>query len=315
MPLYKQKGSEIWWLSISNPVHGRVRESTGEHDRTAAQKVLDRRAAELWDLTSIPRGSWGEAVQKWCEVEDRSDSELLSLAKFGRLYPDRALSVMTAESVEAALSFCKTAGTYTRYRTMITAILNLAGVKLKLATRKDKKKKARKWITKGQYAALLAELKPHMRPMVEFATETGLRQSNVLQLTWSRIDLARKHVWVEAEDMKDDDALPVPLSKIALRVLKGQQGKHKDFVFVYAGHPVSEIKTAFQSACLRAGIQGFTWHGLRHSWATWHVQDGTPLEVLQKLGGWSDMRMVMTYAHHTASHLAQYANNSAKGKK
>ena len=50
-------------------------------------------------------------------------------------------------------------------------------------------------------------------------------------------------------------------------------------------------------------------HGLRHTWATWHVQNGTPLDVLQKLGGWSDLRMVMNYAHHSPRYLAKFANN------
>lgn len=70
-------------------------------------------------------------------------------------------------------------------------------------------------------------------------------------------------------------------------------------VFLFRGKPISSVKTAFMAACIRAqvgryeagGYQGFTWHGLRHTWATWHVQNGTPLDVLQKLGGWSDLRI------------------------
>ena len=62
----------------------------------------------------------------WTSIEPRSDSELLSLAKFGRNYPDRPLSEVTRENVDEALSFCRSAGTYMRYRTMIAAILNLA---------------------------------------------------------------------------------------------------------------------------------------------------------------------------------------------
>jgi beta-glucosidase/6-phospho-beta-glucosidase/beta-galactosidase len=37
---------------------------------------------------------------------------------------------------------------------------------------------------------------------------------------------------------------------------------------------------------------------------------GTPLEVLQKLGGWSDPKMVQVYAHFSPGYLAQYAGNS-----
>lgn len=270
----------------------------------------------------------------WLDQEDRSESELLSLKKLGERYPDRPLQECTAESFEQALSFCKTAGTYTRYRTMITAILNVAKAKEwidktpVLAQRKDKKKKPRKWITREQWKKLYAELPTHMKPMAEFSVETGLRQSNVLGLTWDRVDLKRGFVWIEAEDMKDDDALPVPLSKRACEVLKEQRALKVDseFVFTYRGKPVKEIKTAFIAACIRADLGayvpaadtgklryvGFTWHGLRHTWATWHVQNETPLDVLQKLGGWADARMVQNYAHHSPGHLARYADNAGR---
>lgn len=59
------------------------------------------------------------------------------------------------------------------------------------------------------------------------------------------------------------------------------------------------------------GIEDFRWHDLRHTWATWHIQRGTPLEVLQELGGWSDYKMVKRYAHFTHQHLKQYVNRSA----
>lgn len=310
-----------------------------------------------------PKGAtWGNAVSAWLAKEDRSDSELYSLAKLGKAYPDRALSQCSAASFEKALGFCKTAGTYTRYRTMITAILNLAGTRIVMATRKDKKKKLRKWITREQWLKLYAELPAHMQPMAEFAIETGLRQANVLGLTWERVDLKRKHVWIEAEDMKDDDALPVPLSDRAVAILRSKHQARDEkcpFVFTYRGKPIKEIKTAFQAACIRAGLgsysqerpgvpgegsvagqdhvharavagkarhvargtgplryQGFTWHGLRHTWATWHVQHGTPLDVLEKMGGWSDSRMVKNYGHHTGGRLAQFANaNAVQGKK
>lgn len=59
----------------------------------------------------------------------------------------------------------------------------------------------------------------------------------------------------------------------------------------------------------RAGIQDFHWHDLRHTWASWHVMSGTPLEVLMELGGWSDLRMVMRYAHLSPGHVARFADS------
>jgi hypothetical protein len=57
----------------------------------------------------------------------------------------------------------------------------------------------------------------------------------------------------------------------------------------------------------RAGIASFRWHDLRHTWPSWHVQNGTPLHVLQELGGWETPSMAPRYAHLAADHLAVYA--------
>jgi integrase len=57
-------------------------------------------------------------------------------------------------------------------------------------------------------------------------------------------------------------------------------------------------------------FESFRWHDLRHSWASMHAQNGTPLLVLQELGGWSGAQLVQRYAHLANSHLEAYKNNS-----
>jgi integrase len=53
---------------------------------------------------------------------------------------------------------------------------------------------------------------------------------------------------------------------------------------------------------------------LRHTWAIWHIQQGTPLYVLQELGGWAGPEMVQRYAHLSAEHLKVYADQLAQPK-
>ena len=81
-------------------------------------------------------------------------------------------------------------------------------------------------------------------------------------------------------------------------------------MFVYKGKTVLRANNhAWRKALVRAGIDAFRWHDLRHTWASWHVQAGTPLNVLQELGGWSDYKMVLRYAHLAPEHLALHAAN------
>ena len=158
---------------------------------------------------------------------------------------------------------------------------------------------------------LIKNLPNHLADMATFSLETGLRESNVTLLRWDQVDLSRRTVFIEGGDvLKGGVDFAVPLSDKAVEVLKKQAGIHPERVFTYKGLPVRRANgKAFRKALKRARIDDFRWHDLRHTWATWHVQNGTPLEVLQELGGWSDYKTVKRYAHFTTSHLQKYVSS------
>ena len=99
-------------------------------------------------------------------------------------------------------------------------------------------------------------------------------------------------------------------------VLSEQWGKHPDYVFTRNGKPLKHKLTtdAWYAACHRAGLEGTRFHDLRHTWASWHVQNGTPLHVLQELGGWSSYKMVQVYAHLAPTTLQKWADNVHTGQ-
>jgi integrase len=124
------------------------------------------------------------------------------------------------------------------------------------------------------------------------------------------VDLNRKRAWIHPDQAKARKAIAVPLNADALEVLTKAKGLHTKFVFTYFGKPVKNANTkAFKKALELAGIKDFRWHDLRHTWASWHAQNGTPLYVLKELGGWESMDMVQRYAHLTSEHTAPFANN------
>lgn len=94
----------------------------------------------------------------------------------------------------------------------------------------------------------------------------------------------------------------------AVGLTRKQLGRHQMHVFSYRGKPITQVSTkAWYAALARAGIENFRWHDLRHTWASRHVQNGTPLFALQEMGGWESPEMVRRYAHLAADHLAPYA--------
>ncbi len=141
--------------------------------------------------------------------------------------------------------------------------------------------------------------------MAQFALMTGLRQRNVSYLRWNQVDMARRVAWIHPDEAKAGRAIGVPLNESAMDGLRRRLGQHPDYVFTYQGKPVERCSThAWKRALERAGIEkAFRWHDLRHTWASWHVQNGTSLHELQMLGGWMSFSMVLRYAHLSSSHL------------
>ena len=222
--------------------------------------------------------------------------------------------------------------TVNRHMAQLSAILHyahkrgwLAGVPPIVKAPEPAKRVA--WLTREQADQLLDELPPHLEAMARFALATGLRESNIRLLTWRQVDLQRAVAWFEADEMKAGRTHSVPLNADALRVLASQKGKHKSWVFpvkrwevdpqgrnVQVDDATGKISNhAWRKACERAGVPFLRFHDLRHTWASWHVQAGTPLPVLQELGGWASLAMVQRYAHLGQSHIAAWAGNLQAG--
>lgn len=155
-----------------------------------------------------------------------------------------------------------------------------------------------RWITREEAERLIALLPQHLAAMVQFSLATGLRQANVAGLTWSQVDLQRAVAWIHPDQAKARRAIPVPLNEEAVSAVRAQLGKHSTHAFTFRSRPIRQTNTrAWRQALRKAGIQNFRWHDLRHTWASWHVQAGTPLHALQELGGWESPEMVRRYAH------------------
>ena len=68
------------------------------------------------------------------------------------------------------------------------------------------------------------------------------------------------------------------------------------------GKPYGEVKRSFNSAVRRAGIKDFTFHDLRHTFASQLVMAGCDLRTVQDLLGHKTLTMTLRYAHLSPSH-------------
>lgn len=329
MSLYKRKNSPYWWVKF--PHNGRrVQQSTGTSDKAKAREYHDKLKASLWEQDRLgvkPKRSWNEAVVRYLAETSHKASQStdkVHLRWLDRLLSDVQLGNINRDLLDRILSGRQAGGasnsTVNRTLEVVRAVLRRAANEWEWLDRVPKvrmlpqPKRRVRWLTQKEADQLVATLPEHLAAMARFSLETGLRRANVTGLDWSQVDLARRTAWVHPDQAKARKAIAVPLSATAVAVIRGQVGKHKTRVFSYKGKPVHQVNTkAWRAALRRCDIDNFRWHDLRHTWASWHIQAGTPLHVLQELGGWECVEMVRKYAHLSTAHLHEYVDRVQGG--
>jgi integrase len=324
MSLFKRRDSPYWWVKLTPRSGPPVQRSSGTTDKVAAQEYHDKLKAALWDQERLgikPSRSWREAVVRWLEETSEKATHKEDKKKLVWLHGflgDLNLHDITLDVIDRIRSAKlkdATKATTNRYLALVRAILIRARdewewidkvPKIRLFKEGTSRERS---LTVSQAKLLMDELKEHQREMVLFSLVTGLRQSNVLRLEWGQVNLELRHAWVKGTHSKNRRPISVPLNDVALDVLKRQVGKHPERVFTYRGKPINSAGTkAWYAALKRAGIEDFRWHDLRHTWATWQRQAGTPTHELQRLGGWRTGAMVERYAHLAPESLADAAS-------
>jgi integrase len=327
--LYKR--GKNWWVRFT--IRGReIRVTSGTDRKTLAEEFERRLREQIWRETELGeiQHTWEEATERWLKEKSHKRSLARDEQAFAAVDPDlrgKALVEIDASllhELAAKLADGRKPGTVNRILAGVRAVL-CACVKwgwLSAAPKVEAQHVERsdpRFITHAQFDTLAGHLPPHLSRMARFAVATGLRWSNVSRLTWEMVDLERSVAYVPGGETKNRKPIPVPLSGQARdALLDGRRDDHVEG-YCFRDHlgrgPVGSPKTAWGKAVKRAGLQGFRFHDLRHTWAAWHTMNGTPPIVLKTLGGWSSMTMVERYAALNPGHLAQWADNTVRTKK
>ena len=164
-----------------------------------------------------------------------------------------------------------------------------------------------RWLTVDEEQSLLENSPEWLRDIILFNLHTGLRQDELLSLTWDRVDVFRKTILIA--DTKNGKPKTIPLNKPALGILKSKArviSIKSDIVFhSKSGTKIDKhnLRRAFVIAMGKADIEDFTYHGLRHTFATRLAQIGYDLYKISKLLGHKDIKTTQRYAHHCPDSL------------
>lgn len=179
------------------------------------------------------------------------------------------------------------------------------------------------YLTDDERRRLLAAYNPHAACPVLVLAYQGFRTQEALRMDWLHVSFKRREIAIPASGTKTKKGRTVPMhprvEEMLARLWDAAGEPDRGTVFLSVrGQPYADTRgrdggrqggnpltQAHETACKRAGITGFRVHDWRHSWATQCVASGMDLLTLQRLGGWSSIRMVARYATVTADHMAK----------
>ncbi len=163
-----------------------------------------------------------------------------------------------------------------------------------------------RWLNSEEEARLRAVLEAdhhEHRPELDLALHTGLRRGEMYGLTWENVNLSRRVLTIPRS--KNGETRHVPLNSAALAALEDLR-KRSDgtgpVIRNLQGEPLAKPRHWFEPAVRKAKIRGFSWHCLRHTFASRLVMAGVDLRTVQELMGHKSIAMTVRYAHLDLRH-------------
>ncbi len=165
-----------------------------------------------------------------------------------------------------------------------------------------------RFLSRDEAQKLLDELKQRSDLWYDislFALNTGLRAGEIYNLTFGNFDRKNRVAYVmKTKNLKNRT---IPLNEIAFQIL-ARRVSTRAGSYIFMGKRGKEIKcvdNSFKKAVTSCGFNSYdtdrlnrvVFHTLRHTFASWLVQDGIPLAVVSELLGHSSINITMRYAH------------------
>jgi integrase len=333
----KVPGSGIWWIRFVDGEGRYRREKAGTWAN--AEKLLIKRKNEALQGKKLPETlrrrfvSFAEIANDavaYSRKHKRSYRDDESRAKrLKEWFGNREAESLTGPEMEKHLSDVATSeewacSTYNHYRSLLMLVYREARRAEKVSAnpardirhRKENNSRVR-FLSRGRngggneyellFNVIRGQYPEHLAEFI-FALNTGLRLSSQYGATYGMIDWARNVL--DIPRTKNDEPVHVPLNSDVLAALRSlpswEEGKGS--IFRNQRHPEKPVLSNdhwFKPALKAAGISDFKWHDIRHTFASWLVQDGVPLDRVSKLLGHNSLTMTMRYAHLAPNQLHQ----------
>lgn len=174
-----------------------------------------------------------------------------------------------------------------------------------------------RYLSRDEVAALLANaIDPHIRLAMLLMLTTAGRSGAILELTWDRVDMDRRTIRLASNEIGPRKGrATVPINDTLIAALQtAKAAAMSDFVVEWGGRQVGSIKTGFNAAVKRAGIDHCTPHDLRRTAGRFMAEAGVTIdEIAQYLGHTNPNVTRSTYARFSPDHLRKAAGSLELG--
>ena len=301
-----------WWIADYVDAAGKRRRTKAARDPHEARKTLSvlegqairYRALDIKPPKPIRFREYAELYLKHVKAELRCYRRYrVSVRHHIQFFDKSALTAINPEMVERfkQMRLAKVCpGTVNRDLAVLRRMLNLAiawGYLRENPLRFFKFPKERngrlRYLTREEFERLVEACPDWLKPIVTIAVNTGMRQGEIVRLTWSDVDL--ENGFAAVNDPKNGIPRKVPLNETARAAFEEvKQGSSSIKAF-----PVSQdwVQHEFARIVKVAGIVDFKFHDLRHTCASWLVMAGVEILKVKEVLDHKDIRMTLRYAH------------------
>jgi site-specific recombinase XerD len=315
----KVPGSGVWWIRYFDASGRKRREKAGTW--TAARDLYIKRKNEALQGKKLPETlrqptvTFGEIAKDalaYSKVHKASTSyrcdagRMEVLLAWFREYPAESI---TAQDIEKQFQKQEwQPATCNRYRALLSLTYRLA-----IRNGKVKENPARlvphrlednariRFLSAKEETALRKAMEAHCPerlPEFALALNTGLRLSEQYGLLWENVSLPLRILSIPRS--KNGSMRHVPLNQAAVQALEELRKQHGGSEFVCGS--AREPRRWFEPALKNAGVANFSWHCLRHTFASRLVMAGVDLRTVQELLGHKVIAMTVRYAHLAPKH-------------
>ena len=308
----KVSDSGEWWIRYADAT-GRIRrEKVGTFAEAQARLALRKQEAKVGVQPRMSRQRRSASFRKIAadalahadEHKRSARNDHSRMVKLLEWFGDRAADSVTPQEIERRFQMESwTAATWNRYRALVSLTYRLA-----IRSGKAKENPARLVRHKAEnncrvrflstkeeeeLRRVIREKSPNHEPEIDLALHSGLRQGEQYAARWDEVDFERRILTIPLD--KGGKRSHVPLNAAALRALLDLRRQHGSSELVCGGAP--SPRHWFEAAVEAAKLEGFTWHCLRHTFASRLVMSGADLRTVAELLRDKTLAMVMRYAH------------------